>query len=73
MTITDLWDQRISAFLLSPSQFLATTTAESFLADLLHELRKDKANDQLKVINARTSYLWHCNLSNTAEKQTLMK
>ncbi|XP_043108848.1 AP-5 complex subunit beta-1 [Puntigrus tetrazona] len=50
MTIADLWDQRISAFLLSPSQFLATTTTESFLADLLHELRNDKANDQLKIL-----------------------
>uniref|UniRef100_A0A8C1SK26 AP-5 complex subunit beta-1 n=1 Tax=Cyprinus carpio TaxID=7962 RepID=A0A8C1SK26_CYPCA len=49
MTITDLWDQKISAFLLSPSQFLATTTSESFLAELLHELRNDKANDHLKV------------------------
>uniref|UniRef100_A0A8C2FUR7 AP-5 complex subunit beta-1 n=1 Tax=Cyprinus carpio TaxID=7962 RepID=A0A8C2FUR7_CYPCA len=49
MTIADLWDQRISAFLLSPSQFLATTSTESFLAELLHELRNDKTNDQLKV------------------------
>lgn len=52
MTIADLWDQRIPAFLLSPSQFLATTTSESFLAELLHELRNDKANDQLKVMKA---------------------
>lgn len=52
MTIVDLWDQRIPAFLLSPSQFLATTTSESFLAELLHELRNDKANDQLKVMKA---------------------
>ncbi|XP_067243225.1 AP-5 complex subunit beta-1 [Chanodichthys erythropterus] len=50
MTIADLWDQRISAFLLSPSQFLATTTSETFLAELLHELRNDKANDQLKIL-----------------------
>lgn len=52
MTIADPWDQRIPAFLLSPSQFLATTTSESFLAELIHELRNDKANDQLKVIKA---------------------
>ncbi|CAM4731548.1 unnamed protein product [Leuciscus chuanchicus] len=50
MTIADLWDQRIPAFLLSPSQFLATTTSESFLAELIHELRNDKANDQLKIL-----------------------
>ncbi|KAI2659017.1 AP-5 complex subunit beta-1 [Labeo rohita] len=50
MTIADTWDQRISAFLLSPSQFLATTTSESFLAEVLHELRNDKANDQLKIL-----------------------
>ncbi|XP_018924960.2 AP-5 complex subunit beta-1-like [Cyprinus carpio] len=50
MTIADLWDQRISAFLLSLSQFLATTSTESFLAELLHELRNDKTNDQLKTL-----------------------
>ncbi|XP_051958064.1 AP-5 complex subunit beta-1-like [Xyrauchen texanus] len=50
MTIGDVWDQRISAFLLSPSQFLATTTPESFLEELLRELRNDKANDQLKIL-----------------------
>ncbi|KAG1950116.1 AP-5 complex subunit beta-1 [Pimephales promelas] len=50
MTVADLWDQRIPAFLLSPSQFLATTTSESFLAELLDELRNDKANDQLKIL-----------------------
>ncbi|KAI7794802.1 AP-5 complex subunit beta-1 [Triplophysa rosa] len=52
MTFGDLWDQRISAFLLSPSQFLAATTAESFLAELLRELRNDTANDQLKILLA---------------------
>ncbi|XP_016116676.1 AP-5 complex subunit beta-1-like [Sinocyclocheilus grahami] len=50
MTIADLWDQTVSAFLLSPSQFLATSTSENFLAELLHELRNDKANDQLKIL-----------------------
>ncbi|XP_055040477.2 AP-5 complex subunit beta-1 [Misgurnus anguillicaudatus] len=50
MTIGDLWDQRISAFLLSPTQFLALSTSESFLAELLRELRNDKANDQLKIL-----------------------
>ncbi|XP_026077661.1 AP-5 complex subunit beta-1-like [Carassius auratus] len=50
MTFADPWDQKISAFLLSPSQFLATTTCESFLAELLHELRNDKASDQLKIL-----------------------
>ncbi|XP_052425530.1 AP-5 complex subunit beta-1-like [Carassius gibelio] len=48
--MTDLWDQRVSAFLLSPSQFLATTTTESFLHELLNELRNDKTNDQFKIL-----------------------
>ncbi|XP_051531653.1 AP-5 complex subunit beta-1-like [Myxocyprinus asiaticus] len=50
MTVGDVWDQRISAFLLSPSQFLVIVTPESFLAELLRELRNDKANDQLKIL-----------------------
>lgn len=50
MTIGELWDQRISAFLLSPTQFLALSTSESFIAELLRELRNDKANDQLKIL-----------------------
>ncbi|TRY93095.1 hypothetical protein DNTS_008620, partial [Danionella cerebrum] len=48
------WDQQISSFLLSPSQFLASTTCESFLAEVLHELRNDKANDQLKILLVST-------------------
>lgn len=46
---TPTWSQRISAFLLSPSQFLSSITSDSFLAELLHELRDDKASDNTKV------------------------
>ncbi|KAB5537221.1 hypothetical protein PHYPO_G00116360 [Pangasianodon hypophthalmus] len=44
------WDQRISSFLLSPTQFLSCTTSESFLAELLDKLRDDKANDSKKIL-----------------------
>ncbi|XP_066528860.1 AP-5 complex subunit beta-1 [Hoplias malabaricus] len=44
------WDERISAFLLSPSQFLSCTTPEIFLSELLDELRDDKTNDNKKVV-----------------------
>ncbi|XP_072522436.1 AP-5 complex subunit beta-1 [Salminus brasiliensis] len=44
------WDERISGFLLSPSLFLSCTTPDSFLSELLDELRDDKANDYKKVL-----------------------
>ncbi|KAK2821635.1 hypothetical protein Q7C36_020978 [Tachysurus vachellii] len=44
------WGQRISCFLLSPSQFLSCTTAETFLAELLDRLRDDKTNDNKKIL-----------------------
>ncbi|XP_041946405.1 AP-5 complex subunit beta-1-like isoform X1 [Alosa alosa] len=44
------WSQRISAFSLSPSQFLSSITSDSFLAELLRELRDDKASDNTKVL-----------------------
>ncbi|XP_036415566.1 AP-5 complex subunit beta-1 [Colossoma macropomum] len=50
MTPGNSWDERISAFLLSPSQFLSCTTSESFLSELLDELRDEKANDNKKVL-----------------------
>ncbi|KAG9260263.1 AP-5 complex subunit beta-1 [Astyanax mexicanus] len=50
MTTGSSWDERISAFLLSPSQFLSRTTPETFLSELLDELRDDKANDYKKVL-----------------------
>ncbi|GLD61365.1 AP-5 complex subunit beta-1 [Lates japonicus] len=44
------WADRISAFSLSPSRFLSGTTAEAFLAELLRELRDDKASFSVKVL-----------------------
>ncbi|KAK3536342.1 hypothetical protein QTP86_006372 [Hemibagrus guttatus] len=44
------WDQRISCFLSSPSQFLSCTTSETFLAELLDRLRDDKTNDNKKIL-----------------------
>ncbi|XP_035376250.1 AP-5 complex subunit beta-1 [Electrophorus electricus] len=50
MATRNSWDQRISAFLLSPSQFLSCTTPDSFLSELLDELRDDKPNDYKKIL-----------------------
>ncbi|KAM9444210.1 AP-5 complex subunit beta-1 isoform 2-T2 [Clarias gariepinus] len=44
------WEQRISSFLLSPSQYLSCTTPESFLAELLDKLRDGKAHDSKKAL-----------------------
>ncbi|KAJ7999078.1 hypothetical protein DPEC_G00211680 [Dallia pectoralis] len=44
------WPERISAFSRSPSQFLCCTTPETFLTEVLRELRDDRANDQVKVL-----------------------
>ncbi|XP_031674580.1 AP-5 complex subunit beta-1 [Oncorhynchus kisutch] len=44
------WPERISAFLRSPSQFLCSTTSDIFLAEVLHELRDDRASDHIKVL-----------------------
>lgn len=43
------WAERISAFSRSPSRFLFGTTAEAFLAELLRELRDDRASYSVKV------------------------
>ena len=43
------WAERISAFSRSPSRFLSGTTAEVFLAELLRELRDDRASYGVKV------------------------
>lgn len=43
------WAERISAFSRSPSRFLSGTTAEAFLAELLRELRDDRASYSVKV------------------------
>ncbi|XP_076862342.1 AP-5 complex subunit beta-1 [Brachyhypopomus gauderio] len=50
MATRNSWDQRISAFLLSPSQFMSCTTTDTFLSELLDELRDDKANDSIKAL-----------------------
>ncbi|XP_030634145.1 AP-5 complex subunit beta-1 [Chanos chanos] len=50
MATANSWNQRLSNFLQSPSQFLTCTTTDSFLTDLLHELRDDKANDNTKIL-----------------------
>ncbi|KAL7407884.1 hypothetical protein ABVT39_015140 [Epinephelus coioides] len=44
------WAERISAFSRSPSRFLYGTTAEGFLAELLRELRDDRASYSIKVL-----------------------
>ncbi|XP_068567973.1 AP-5 complex subunit beta-1 [Cebidichthys violaceus] len=44
------WAERISAFSHSPSRFLSGTTAEAFLAELLRELRDDRASYSVKVL-----------------------
>ncbi|XP_023280518.1 AP-5 complex subunit beta-1 [Seriola lalandi dorsalis] len=44
------WAERISAFAVSPSRFLSGTTAEAFLAELLRELRDDRASYSVKVL-----------------------
>lgn len=43
------WAERISAFSRRPSGFLSGTTAEAFLAELLRELRDDRATYSVKV------------------------
>uniref|UniRef100_A0A3Q3LS49 AP-5 complex subunit beta-1 n=1 Tax=Labrus bergylta TaxID=56723 RepID=A0A3Q3LS49_9LABR len=44
------WAERISVFSSSPSRFLCGTTAEAFLAELLRELRDDRASYSVKVL-----------------------
>ncbi|XP_040890531.1 AP-5 complex subunit beta-1 [Toxotes jaculatrix] len=44
------WADRISAFSRSPSSFLSGTTSEAFLAELLRELRDDRASYSVKVL-----------------------
>ncbi|XP_068451205.1 AP-5 complex subunit beta-1 [Clinocottus analis] len=44
------WAERISAFSRSPSGFLSDTTADTFLAELLRELRDDRASYSVKVL-----------------------
>ncbi|XP_070849622.1 AP-5 complex subunit beta-1 [Chaetodon trifascialis] len=44
------WAERISAFSRSPSRFLSGTTSEAFLAELLRELRDDRASYNVKVL-----------------------
>ncbi|XP_047439502.1 AP-5 complex subunit beta-1 [Mugil cephalus] len=48
--MAEKWVERISAFSHSPSHFLSGTTAEAFLADLLREVRDDRASYNVKVL-----------------------
>lgn len=52
------WAERISAFSRRPSGFLSGTTAEAFLAELLRELRDDRATYSVKVniVNRKRRY-----------------
>lgn len=43
------WTERIDTFSRSPSRFLSGTTVEVFLAELLRELRDDRASYSVKV------------------------
>lgn len=53
------WAERISAFSRSPSRFLSGTTAEAFLAELLRELRDDRATYSVKVQKQQqTVHMW---------------
>ncbi|XP_029358393.1 AP-5 complex subunit beta-1 [Echeneis naucrates] len=44
------WAERVSTFKSKPSRFLSATTAETFLAELLRELRDDRASYNVKVL-----------------------
>ncbi|KAK2862632.1 hypothetical protein Q5P01_002165 [Channa striata] len=44
------WSERICAFSRSPKSFLSGTTGECFLAELLRELRDDRATYHVKVL-----------------------
>ncbi|XP_059185651.1 AP-5 complex subunit beta-1 [Centropristis striata] len=44
------WAERVSAFCRSPSRFLSGTTADTLLAELLRELRDDRASYSVKVL-----------------------
>ncbi|KAK5873093.1 hypothetical protein PBY51_013737 [Eleginops maclovinus] len=48
--MSEIWTERILSFSRSPSRFLSGTTADGFLAELLRELRDDRANYSLKVL-----------------------
>lgn len=49
MAVND-WPEKINAFSRSPSEFLSCTTPDGFLAELLRELRDDRASDNVKVL-----------------------
>lgn len=51
MMMADKWPERIAAFSCDPSRFLSQTSAEAFLAELLRELRDDRATHSVKVKN----------------------
>lgn len=49
LTMAEKWPERVAAFSSSPSRFLSDTTADTFLAELLRELRDDRVTDSVKV------------------------
>ncbi|XP_041837681.1 AP-5 complex subunit beta-1 [Melanotaenia boesemani] len=44
------WTERISAFFVSPARFLSGTTADTFLSELLRDLRDDRASYSIKLV-----------------------
>ncbi|XP_058488553.1 AP-5 complex subunit beta-1 [Solea solea] len=44
------WADRLSAFSRSPTEFLSGTTVDAFLAELLREIRDDRASYAVKVL-----------------------
>lgn len=47
--MAEKWPERIAAFSCGPSRFLSETSPEAFLAELLRELRDDRATHSVKV------------------------
>lgn len=43
------WTQKVAAFHANPSHFLASTTAENFVHDLLRVLTDEKMGENIKV------------------------
>ncbi|XP_026163305.1 AP-5 complex subunit beta-1 [Mastacembelus armatus] len=50
MLMATNWAERVSAFSRSPSRFVSGTSSEAFLAELLRELRDDRASYSIKVL-----------------------
>ncbi|XP_077314057.1 AP-5 complex subunit beta-1 [Lithobates pipiens] len=44
------WSKKVAAFCANPKSFLASTTVESFVDDLLKDLKSESLNEQTKVL-----------------------